>query len=35
MYRYNPTTRADEEIPTPPNDARAIKIIHHAPYHCC
>jgi len=25
MYWYNPTTRADEDIPTPLNDARAIE----------
>ena len=27
MYWYNPTTRADEDIPTPPNDARAIEML--------
>jgi hypothetical protein len=27
MYWYNPTTRDDEDIPTPPNDARAIEIL--------
>ena len=35
MYWYNPTTRAGEDILTPPNDARAIEMIYHAPYHCC
>ncbi len=27
MYWYNQTTRADEDIPTPPNDARAIEML--------
>jgi hypothetical protein len=27
MYWYNPTTRQDEDVPTPPNDARAIEML--------
>ncbi len=27
MYWYNLTTRHDEDIPTPPNDARAIEML--------
>ena len=27
MYWYNPTTRADENISTPPSDARAIELL--------
>ena len=27
MYWYNPTTRHDEDVPTPPNDARAIEML--------
>jgi hypothetical protein len=27
MYRYNPTTRHDEDVPIPLNDARAIEML--------
>jgi hypothetical protein len=27
MYWYNPTNGADEDISTPPNDARAIELL--------
>jgi hypothetical protein len=27
MYWYNLTTRHDEDVPTPPNDARAIEML--------
>jgi hypothetical protein len=27
MYCYNPKTRHEEDVPTPPNDARAIEML--------